>query len=128
VLESRLSQQKADELVETHPAPGYVVAVLQVPPGQDRSELNLVSTKSLRNRVYLRLKKSKRRVYLEKYLPPSELGGWEAYLYFPRFEGGRDLFQLEEKELSFVCEIGPSTRLSRRFKLKRMVFRGELEI
>ena len=62
VLEGRLSQQKADELVETHPAPGYVVAVLQVPPGQDRSELNLVSTKSLRNRVYLRLKKSKRRV------------------------------------------------------------------
>jgi len=128
VLEGRITPEQAADYVEMHPAPGYVVAAILVPRNQDRAELNLVSTEYLRSRAYLRLKSSKKQIYLEKYRSPSEMGGWEAYLYFPRFSSGEDLFQLEEEEVTFVCELNSETRLSRRFSLENMVFRGELEI
>jgi hypothetical protein len=128
VLEGRLSQEKAAEYVEIHPAPGYIVAAILVPRHQDRAELNLISAEYLRTRAYLRLKSSEKHIYLEKYRSPSEMGGWEAYLYFPRFHAGEDLLQLDEEEISFICELSSENRLSQRFKLERMIFRGELEI
>lgn len=128
VLEGRIREERAADYVETHPAPGYIVAAVLVPRSQDRAELNLVSAEYLKSRAYLRLKTSKRRVYLEKYFSPSDIGGWEAYLYFPRFEEGQDLFQLEEEEVTLICELSEETRLSRRFSLEQMVFRGILEI
>jgi len=128
VLEGRLSQEQAADYVEIHPATGYIVVAVLVPRTQDRAELNLVGTEYLKSRAYLRLKKSKKRIYLEAYSSPAEMGGWEAYLYFPRYSGEDDLFQLEEEEFTFVCEFSSETRLSRRFNLSRMIFHGDLEI
>jgi len=128
LLEGRINQEQADLYVSIHPAPGYKVTATLVPRTQDRAELNLASLEFLRRRAYLFLKSSKKRVYVERYDSPSELGGWEAYLYFPRFQAGEDLFQLDEQEFTFICELSAETRLSRRFELKKMVFEGKLEI
>jgi len=128
VLEGRASEEQAQQFVDVHPAPGYIVVGLSVATGQARAELTRLTTETLRQATYLQLKGSGRRVYLEKYESPSEVGGGEAYLYFPRFENGKDVFTLEEGEVRFNCELDRDTWINLPFKLSKMVFSGELEI
>jgi len=128
VLEGRASEEQAQQFVDTHPSPGYIVVGISVATGQARAELTRLTTESLKQRTYLQLKGSGRRVYLERYENPNEVGGGEAYLYFPRLQDGKDLFSLEEKEVRFNCEIDPDTWINLPFKLSKMAFNGELEI
>jgi hypothetical protein len=128
VLGGQASQEQAQQFVDKHPAPGYVVVGLSVATEQAREELTLLNTEQLKKSTYLGLKESGRRVYLERYESPNERGGNEAYLYFPRPEDGQDPFTVEEKELRFNCEINQTTRIVIPFKLKEMVFDGKLEI
>lgn len=128
VLEGRASEEQAQQFVDAHPAPGYVVVGLSVATGQARAELTRLTTESLKQRTYLQLKGSGQRVYLERYDNPNEVGGDEAYLYFPRLQNGKDLFSPEEKEVRFSCELDPDTWINMPFRLSKMVFEGELEI
>ena len=120
--------QQYKQFVDEHPAPGYILIGLSVATGQARAELTRLTTEQLEQRTYLQLKESGRRIYLERYENPNEVGGSEAYLYFPRTEDGQDPFKVEEKELRFNCEINRNTWINMPFKLEKMVFNGELEI
>lgn len=128
VLEGMATEEHAQQFVDVHPAPGYVVIGLSVATGQARAELTRLTTEILQQGTYLQLKGSGTRVYLEKYENPNEVGGGEAYLYFPRLQNGKDVFTLEEEEVRFNCEIDPETWINMPFKLSKMVFNGELEI
>jgi hypothetical protein len=128
VLEDRITTEQAQQFVDEHPAPGYVVIGLSVATGQSRAELTRLTTERLKQRTYLQLKGSGKRIYLERYENPNEVGGGEAYLYFPRMLDGQDSFDLEEKEVRFNCEVDPDTWINLPFKLDKMVFNGELEI
>jgi hypothetical protein len=128
LLNGKVSKEEASEFVETEPAPGYVMVVLSVPPGQDRTEMDRVTEGYLKQNAYLLLEQSGRHVYLEGYLGPSQNGSTEAHLFFPRTVNGEDVFKLEEKEVRFICELNSQTRLNRKFSLEKMIFKGELEI
>jgi len=128
VLEGRADEEQAQQFVDIHPSPGYVVVGLSVATGQARAELTRLTTEILKQRAYLQLKGSGRRIYMERYENPNEIGGGEAYLYFPRTQNGTDQISLEEKEVRFNCELDPDTWINLPFSLKKMVFNGELEI
>jgi len=128
VLKGQATAENAQQFVDEHPAPGYILIGLSVATGQARAELTRLTTEQLEQRTYLQLKESGRRIYLERYENPNEVGGSEAYLYFPRTEDGQDPFKVEEKEVRFNCEINRNTWINMPFKLEKMVFNGELEI
>ncbi|MFQ5741875.1 MAG: hypothetical protein ACE5JX_23005, partial [Acidobacteriota bacterium] len=128
LLKGSVSQEDAQQFVQNAPGQGEIVVMLALGYGQDRSELDNVTTELLKNETYLILKKSKKRIYLKRYLTPAEAGGIEAIFLFPRQEDGHDLITLEEKEVRFISRLNPQTRINRKFKLKDMVFNGKLEI
>jgi hypothetical protein len=128
VLQGQATAEQAQQWVEKHPAPGYVLVGLSVATGQRRAELTRLTTEQLKQRTYLQLKASGKRIYLERYESPNERGGSEGFLYFPRVQDGEDLFKVEEKEVRFNCEIDQSTWINMPFKLEKMVFDGKLEI
>lgn len=123
-----VSQDQVEEFVQVKPMNGEIVVMLRTAPGQDRSELDSVTTDLLKNNTYLLFKKSKRKVYVERYIPPAEAGGTEGVFLFPRTVDGKPVATLEEEEVRFICELSKQTELNRKFKLKDMVFKGELEI
>ena len=51
----------------------------------------------------------------------------DVYVVFPRRMGGRELINLEDKKVEFVTLIGP-LEVKAKFKLKDMVYKGELEL
>lgn len=128
VLEGQATAEQAQKFVDEHPAPDYVVIGLSVATGQSRSELTRLTTELLKQGTYLQLKGSGKRIYLERYENPNEIGGGEAYLYFPRMENGQDLLKLQEKEVRLNCELDADTKINMPFSLKKMVYEGELEI
>lgn len=128
MLRGRVSEQQARQFVETAPFPGYIVVVVSLAPGQERTELDTVTTDLLKNSTYLLLKKSKQRVYLERYVSPQEANANEGIFLFPRAKNGEELVSVEEEEIRFISKLNPRTELNRRFKLRDMVLNGKLEI
>jgi hypothetical protein len=53
--------------------------------------------------------------------------GAEIILMFPREENGAPTITLEDKKVEFVTEIG-SLKVRRKFKLKKMIYNGNLEL
>ena len=53
MLEGQTSVEQAQQFVDQHPAPGYVVVGLSVATGQTRAELTRLTTESLKQRTYL---------------------------------------------------------------------------
>jgi hypothetical protein len=51
----------------------------------------------------------------------------EVYLVFPRGQKGNDVITLADKKVEFVTQIG-SLNVKKKFKLKNMVYNGELEL
>ena len=128
--------EQAQRFVETKPVGGDIVVTLYVsrnPLGRLGEpflfELERTTTDLLKNDTFLILKQSKKRIRLKRYLTPSETGEYYGTLLFPRLdENGKELIQLEEKEVRFVCQLGSAIWVNRSFKLKDMVINGQLEI
>ena len=55
-----------------------------------RRELDQANLRQLGTHTYLALKASGRRIELERYVPPREAGGREAFFLFPRTREGKD--------------------------------------
>lgn len=128
LLNQQANAEQAEQYVDTPPYDGRIVISLSVTGGEGPSGLDSLSTEMLKSIAYLQLKKSKKKIYLEQYVSPQEVGGREALLIFPRQQNGEDLISLKEKEIRFILTLDEQTRLNRKFKLKDMIFDGKLEI
>lgn len=127
MLNGALDEKQAHQFVD-QAATNQVAIAISVPGNQQESFMMDLETAQLLDSTYLELKKSKRKIYLEQYYKPGEAGNEQALFLFPRTKDGEELFTLEEKEVKFVCQLGPRMRLERKFKFKDMVFDGKLEI
>lgn len=121
-------EQQAQAYIDADQGSGNIVLAISVPRRQDRSELDLATTRDLQESTFLTLKKSKKKIGLERYIPPVEAGNIWGYFLFPRQENGQELVTLKEGEVQFECRLSKDTRLKRQFKLKKMVVGGKLEI
>jgi len=129
LLYRRRDHRQATELVRKRAfGDQFIVVAVSGSQGENhRRVLDQASLKQLGTHTHLALKASGRRIELERYVPPREVGGQEAFFLFPRTREGKDLVTLKEKEIRFVSQLGWRTRLNRKFKLKDMVFDGILE-
>jgi len=128
LLAGTLSPEDAEEFIKTHPAPGYVVVGVTIPGGRNRQPLGDDEIEELKEKIYIELKKSKKRISFERLVPPSQGRGRETYLYFPRTEDGADLFVPEEEEAKFRANLSSRTKIGINFKFKKMMFEGKLEL
>jgi len=110
------------------PYNGSVVVSLSASNDLDWEELNRFSTQELNEENYVVLKKSKRKIHAERYVPPVESGIGEALFYFSRAAGRTNLITPAEEEVSFNCRLSNRTQFRRDFKLKHMIVNGELAI
>ncbi len=129
LLYRRRDHRQASELVQRQPfGDQYIVVAVSGAQGENhRRELNRANLQQLQAHTHLALKASGRHIRLERYVPPREAGGAEAFFLFYRVREGKDQVTLKEKEIRFVSQLGWRTRLDRKFKLKDMVFDGTLE-
>lgn len=128
MLNGALDEQKAQQFVESDPFPGKIAVTVAVPGNQKESIFMELTTGDLQETTYLEFKKSKKKVYLENFLKPGEAGNDQAVFFFPREVDGVEVANLSEGEVKFVTRLGPDIALEQRFKLKKMVFDGKLEI
>jgi hypothetical protein len=139
MVSSNWSEEQARQFVQTAPFGDRIAVSLfvEVAKGQNKFELDHLTTARLKNDTYLHLKKSKKKIYLEEYLPPAPGEGRpEAILLFPRV---KDDALRAEKDIRFNCKLffdpDPTTsdttrktEIKLKFKLKKMVFEGKLEL
>lgn len=128
ILNGRITAEQAETMLKQDSYDGSIVVSLSASNDEDWAELNDFSTQSLKEENYLLLKKSKRKIFAERYIPPVESGIGEALFYFSRANDGKTLITPSEKEVSFNCRLSNRTQLRREFKLKDMIFNGELAI
>ena len=127
LLAKNMSPSQAEKFVRSRPFDGKIVVAIGVPQGQDPSDLHRVTTKLLSSSTYLLLDKSKGRIPLERYLPPTEERKWEGLLLFPRQERGQTRVTLGEGRIRLICQVSQAINLNYSFKLREMVFGGRLE-
>jgi hypothetical protein len=128
ILAGTLPQEDAEESIKTHPAPGYLILGVTLPGGWSRGPLGDEEIESLKEKIYIELKKSKKRIRFERLVPPNRGQSRETYLYFPRTEEGRELFLPEEEEAKFRANLNSRTKVGVNFKFKKMMFDGKLEL
>ena len=128
VLNGALAPEAAGQFVADNQYTDQIVISVTVPPGQDLSDLRDADIDYLQETTFLHLKKSKRKIALAQYVAPSQARSNEGLFIFPRQENGRDLVTLAEDEVKFESRLNRETKLSKKFKLKNMVFDGQLEI
>lgn len=128
ILAGTLTQEDAEAFIETHPAPGYLILGITLPGGWNRGPLGDEEIESLKEEIYIELKKSKKRIRFERLVPPNRGQGRETYLYFPRTEDGKELFVPEEEEAKFRANLDSRTKVGVNFKFKKMMFDGRLEL
>ncbi len=126
VLNGRVSGEDAEHYVKTPPYDGKIVVAVSPSSSQGRTELGNATTEFLKSDTYLYLKQSKSRIYLERYVDPAEAGGMEGFFVFPREKKGQEM--LAEKEIRFRSKLNDETELKAKFKLKKMVVNGELQL
>jgi hypothetical protein len=93
--------------------------------GQAASLLDRQSTAQLKNETYLTIKGGKR-VFLLEYQPPRK-DGLGARFVFPRNVDGQPFITLETDEVLFHSTLNAGPELNMRFKVKDMIFAGNLE-
>ena len=130
LLYRRRDHRQAGELVRRRPfGEDYIVVAVSGAKGEtDLPELNRANLHLLQAHTALVLKRSNRRIKLERYVSPREARSSEAFFLFPKMKDGKDQITLKEQEIRFVCQLSLESRLDRKFKLKNMVFRGILEL
>ena len=89
LLYRRRDHRQAAELVQRRPfGDQYIVVAVSGSQGENhRRELDQANLRQLGTHTYLALKASGRRIELERYVPPREAGGREAFFLFPRTRG-----------------------------------------
>ena len=128
LLNKQADAEQAEQYVDIPPYDGRIVISLSVAGGVGPTGLESLNTEMLKSVAYLQLKKSRRRIFLEQYVGPQEVGNRESLLIFPRQHHGEDLISSEENEIRFILTLDEQTRLNRNFNLKEMIFDGKLEI
>ncbi len=128
ILNGRITVEQAQAVLNQNPYGGCVVISISASSDPDWSELNNFSIQDLGQDNYLLLKESRRRIYAERYVPPSESNIGEALFYFSRAAQGKDLIILTEKEVSFCCRVSDRTQFRKDFNLKKMMIGGKLAI
>ncbi len=128
MLSGALDEAGARQFVEQNPFKDKIAVSVAVPGDQKDSIFMQLTTGELQDSTYLEFKKSKRRVFLESFLKPGEAGNDQAVFFFPRMVDGAGVVNLSEDEVKFVSRLNAQTELQQRFKLKKMVFDGKLEI
>ena len=126
VLSGRINGEDAEHYVKTSPYDGKIVVAVSADSSQGRTELGNATAEFLKSDTYLYLKQSKSRIYLERYVDPAEAGGMEGFFVFPREHEGQEM--LAEKEIRFRSKLNDETELKAKFKLKKMVVNGELQL
>jgi hypothetical protein len=117
----------------------YIIGVSGFPPhwfSTDAEHLKVVFEKMM-SESFLKIRDLEPIAAGGLWIPPKQdvvnlqLGPWhsgaEFYLLFPRGEEGSHVITLEDKKVEFVSKIG-SLEVKRKFKLKNMVYNGELEL
>ena len=126
VLNGKVSAEDAEHFVKTKPYEGKIVVAVSADSPQGHKELSNASTEFLKGDTYLYLKESKSRIKLERYVGPSEAGGIDGFFVFPREKEGQEM--LAEKEVRFRSKLNDDTELKAKFKLKKLVVNGELQL
>ena len=127
-LQGSASVKQVEQFVQKRPFDGRIVVNVLVDPPAFKQQFEATDTETLKDSTYLLLKKSKRKIYLEEFLPPSKSNGFGAIFLFPRTENDQELVKKDQKDVLFRSKVDPRTELDVKFKLKDMVFQGELEI
>lgn len=122
----QVNQEQAVEYVEDSGFGDRVVVVV----GNLDEDLRQfeVPAEYLSGKVYLLLKKSKRKLDFEQYVSPRQAEKLEAFFVFPGYENGKPIVTLAEKEVRFVCRLNSHTKIEKKFKLENMLFKEKLEI
>jgi len=76
--------------------------------------------------VTVTLNSDGKRLFLEEYVPPAEMG-FGARFIFPRAPEGKPFIENSNGEIHFFCQFPRSGKIARRFKLANMMYEGELE-
>ncbi len=112
--------------------PDYVVITVTVEAGQAGNLMGLAaslldrqSTSQLKNDTYLSLKGGKR-VFLAEYQTPRK-DGLGARFIFPRVVDGQPVISLDSADVLFHATLNAGPELNMRFKIKDMMFAGNLE-
>jgi hypothetical protein len=120
-----------DALAEAN-FPDYIVITVVSDVAQSGSLMGLAaslldrqSTSQLKNETYLTIKGGKR-VFLLEYQPPRK-DGLGARFVFPRNVDGQPFITLETDEVVFHSTLNAGPELNMRFKVKDMIFAGNLE-
>lgn len=127
ILSGAASEEKASEYLENVEFPDQIVVVVE-PASGVAPELNAADLGYLKEHTFLLLKKSKRKIALQQYVTPAQFGGTRAFFIFPRRQDEEVLVSLQEEEVRFVCRLNPDIKLERKFKLKKMAFKGRLDV
>ncbi|MFQ5741827.1 MAG: hypothetical protein ACE5JX_22755 [Acidobacteriota bacterium] len=123
MLTGQFDQDRAEDYVQTRPFDGEIVVALASDSRQRRGDLDSHTTDHLKSSTYLQVGKKGRRLQLRRYLGPSESKTNEGLFLFQREE-----IVPEDKEISFVTDLGAGIKLKSKFKLRPMVFEGSVEL
>ncbi len=126
MLGGQWTQEQSEQFIENEQAKQFIILAVRTP--QDTSALNETTLPALQETTHLELKRDKRKVGLEHYVSPQDSGDGWAYFIFPKEKDGNPMIRLEDREIRFRCRLNENTKLDRKFKLKNMVFQGNLEI
>jgi hypothetical protein len=125
LLNGSITPDQAEEWVRTPPADGYVVVAVS---GGRWQALQAEDPESLKEKIYLEFRPSKRRIPVDRYLLQRQAEGPELYLLFSRADGEGETFGAGEEEIEFYVGLGSRLKFSKRFKLEKMMLNGKLEI
>lgn len=81
---------------------------------------------TLKSNAFLKIK-GKPLIHATDIRGEREQDGVNLYLIFPRGQDATHQISLEDKEVEFVIDLGPTT-VKRKFKLREMVYEGKLEL
>jgi len=104
------------ERQETH----YVVGIIGLPMAMAK-----VNPARLKSNALLKIK-GRSPIVAEEVKGAPDQRGANLYLFFPRTQPGSHLIVLEDKEVEVSLKLG-NTEIRRKFKLKDMVYGGQLE-
>ena len=93
--------------------------------GKAFQEFGSAVTDKLRNNTYLERNDGDRVFLIDYKVPASD--GLGARFVFPRLLDGRPFLNGDSREVRFYSEVGPNTKLNRRFKVSDMFYQGKLE-
>lgn len=128
VLGGRGSDADGDRFVAQSARPDHIVVAIGC-VDWDCSEALEIDPALLHGRVYLRTGKNSPQVDFEQYLSPSLTGQPEVIFLFPKFlADGSPVVTEQSRELELVVSFDGQTELRKKFKLKRMMFEGQLEL